>query len=130
MTIDEFLSNQAPDRVEVLTALHDTIMKTNKKLAANVSKMMGKDMIIYTAGKHFIYALGSGKNHMSLHAMPIYADKAIHEKYAKLMPKANFQKGCINFKDAEEMPPAVVRQFFSDCAKVDMAALMEKFKKK
>ena len=129
MTIDEYISKQAPDRAEAFTMLHKLIME-NKKVTAKVSKMMGKDMIIYKTNNYFIYALGSGKSHMSLHAMPIYASKAIHEKYTKLLPDASLQKGCINFKSAVEMPPAIIRQFLGECAQIDMAALMEKFKKK
>ncbi len=130
MTVAEYLSNQAPDRAEALTAIHDMVMETNKKLAADVSKMMGADMIIYTLKKQFVYALGSGKKHMSLHVLPMYMVKTIHEKYEKLFPKAKFQKGCINFSHANEMPPAVVHQLLTECAQVDMQSIMENRKKK
>lgn len=130
MTVPEYLAKQAPEGEKLLTELHNIILETNKKLSANVSKMMGADMIIYTLNNQFIYALGAGKNYMSLHVLPMYMVKTIHEKYAKLLPKAKFQKGCINFKNADEMPAATVKQLLTECAQVDMAALMEKFKKK
>lgn len=130
MTVAEYLSNQASGRAEALKELHKIIEKTNKKVTASVSKMMGVDMIIYTVNNQFVYALGSGKNHISLHVLPMYMVKSIHEKYEKLFPKAKFQKGCINFKSADEMPAAIATQLLTECAQVDMVALMEKYKKK
>ena len=92
--------------------------------------MMGKQMIIYKEGQLFTYALASVKSHMSLHLMPIYGYPGLHARYVSLLNKAKFQKGCINFKQAEEMPLNIVEDLLADCAKIDMARLMAKYKKK
>ena len=79
--------------------------------------MMGKEMVFYEIDGAFIYALSSVKSHMSIHNMVLYGHKPVHEKYAKLLGKAKFQKGCINFNTAEQMPLDIVKDFMADCAK-------------
>ena len=97
---------------------------------AEIGKMMGTEMILYKYKGIFKYGLSITKNHFSLHLMPIYGSPALHAKYAKRLSKAKFQKGCINFKNAEAMPLDIVRELLDDCAGIDLIALMEQFKKK
>jgi hypothetical protein len=130
MTPSQFIDALESPRKEAISSIHKIILKTNKGLIAEVADMMGKQMLIYKNRGFFTYALSSVKSHMSLHLMPIYGSPALHEKYAKLLQQAKFQKGCINFKKAEEMPLKMVEQLMIECSKVDMEVLMEKFKKK
>jgi hypothetical protein len=130
MTVDEFIRNQEPERQQLLSAIHNLILKTNKKIEASVGKMMKTEMILYKLNNRFEYGLASQKNYMSLHAMPIYVEKSIHTKYSGLLSKAKFQKGCINFKNDEEMPLDIVEQLLADCAKIDWEEVMKKHRKK
>jgi len=130
MTPTEYIAEQAPERQALLKSIHKLILKTGKNLTAEVAPMMGAEMIQYKINNYFAYALASGKAHMTLHAMPMYMNKPIHEKYSKLLKKSQLQKGCINFKNADEMPLDTIEQFLTDCAKVDIVAVMEKYKKK
>ncbi|MGP8217762.1 MAG: hypothetical protein ACLQQ4_19510 [Bacteroidia bacterium] len=111
------MNKQEPERKKLLSAIHNTIIETNKNVKPKIGGMMGKEMIIYESDGAFTYALSSVKTHMSLHNMIIYGNKDIHSKYSKLFHKAKFQKGCINFKNAEQMPLDIVREFMADCAK-------------
>ena len=111
----------------ILSAIHEIIMKEDKKVKAEVGTMMGKEMILYKMSRFFKYGLFSVKGHMSLHLMPIYGSSELHHKYEHLLNHAKFQKGCINFKKAEEMPLNIVHDLLRDCAKVDLVALMQKF---
>jgi hypothetical protein len=129
-TIPTYIQEQDPSRRALLLAIHEIIVKADKKIVPLVTGMMGKEMILYNCGGTMKYALSSVKSHMSLHLMPIYGSSPLHEKYQKLLPQAKFQKGCINFKKAEELPLPVVKSLFADCAKVDMLALMQQWKTK
>lgn len=86
-------------------------------------------MIIYKGKGVMKYGLAGVKNYMSLHVMPIYASSTLYTKYKTLLSKASFQKGCINFDNAEQMPVAIVRQLMADCAKVDLLKMKEDFLK-
>jgi hypothetical protein len=88
--------------------------------------MMGKEMIIYNGPGFFKYGLSSVKNYMSLHVLPIYGSTTLYEKYKRLLKEANFQKGCINFKNKGEMPLSIVKDLIADCSKIDLRALREK----
>lgn len=117
MTTAEFLNKLEPERKKLLGQIDKIIKQTNPKVASKVGKMMGQDMILYEIEGAFGYALASAKGHMTLHSIIMYCNAPIHAKYSKLLNKAKFQKGCINFKDAEQMPLDVVKEFMADCAK-------------
>lgn len=125
----EYITKQDPERQKLLQDIHDIISKTDKSISAMVQPMMGKEMIVYNAPGMFKYGLSSVKGYMSLHVMPIYASPVLYNKYKNLLKKAKFQKGCINFKNEEEMPLDIVQQLITDCAKIDLAKVKEQYMK-
>ncbi len=129
MTIDLYISGQPADRQELLKALHQVIVQNDKTVTASVGPMMSKEMILYHAPGTFKYGLASVKNYMSLHVLPIYGSAPLYEKYKKLLPRAAFQKGCINFTSADEMPLDIVKALISDCAPIDLRKIREDYLK-
>ncbi len=129
MTISEYISAQPEDRQELLSQLHGIIIKKDKTVTPVISPMMGKEMIIYNAPGTFKYGLASVKKYMSLHVLPMYGSPVIYEKYKALLKDASFQKGCINFKNKDEMPLKIVQDLISDCSKIDLRALREEYLK-
>lgn len=127
MTIPAFISSQLPERRELLHNIHSIIMQEDKTVRATIKPMMGKEMIIYDAPGTFKYGLSSVKNYISLHLMPIYCVKTLHAKYKKLLKEADFQKGCINFTSAEEVPLEILRSLISECSKIDLLAIRENY---
>ena len=123
----DFIKNQPIERIEILTAIHEIIMEHDKTVAPNVEKMMGKEMIIYKCGGVMKYGLSSVKKHISLHVMPIYCLPELHHKYANLLDKASFQKGCINFQDSSEMPLEIVKQMFIEFSAFDFIKFREQY---
>ena len=126
MTISEYISHQPAERQKLLSEIHDIIIANDKTVTPVVEPMMRQEMIVYKAGI-FKYGLASPKNYMSLHVLPIYGSPVLHEKYKKLLSKANFQKGCINFKNEEEMPLKIVEQLIADCSKIDLKKMKEEY---
>lgn len=125
MTIPAFISAQPEERQELLSQLHEIIMQKDKTVTAAVAPMMGKEMIIYNAPGSFKYGLSSVKKYMSLHVLPMYCSAPIYEKYKGLLKKANFQKGCINFNNKDEMPLKIVKELIAECSKIDLRAIRE-----
>jgi hypothetical protein len=128
LSIESFISEQKAERRKLLEDIHKVIIRNDKTVKARIGSMMGKEMIIYECGI-FKYGLASTKNYMSLHVMPIYGSPELHRKYKELLPAANFQKGCINFKDEEDLPIIIVNQLITDCATIDLLLLREKYTK-
>jgi hypothetical protein len=129
MLTSEYLSMQEPQRSKLLEAIHEIIIESDKTVVVKVNLMSKIHMIQYFAAGIFKYGLANTRNYMSLHLMPIYGVEKLHTKYRELLPRAKFQKGCINFKSADEMPLDIVRQLLEDCAKIDLMTIMADLKK-
>ncbi|HEY4325372.1 MAG TPA: hypothetical protein VGN20_15340 [Mucilaginibacter sp.] len=130
MTANEYISAQPAERQQMMRALHDAITAADPTVTPIVEPMMGKEMIIYKERGYMKYALSGVKNYMSLHCMPIYCNPALHSRYVGLLPAAKFQKGCVNFNGADELPIAIAANLISDCSKVSIADFLENRKKK
>jgi hypothetical protein len=130
MTIPEFLAALPADRRQLMTTLHETIIANDPNVTFSIKPMMGKEMMMYEEGKYMKYALASVKSHMSLHCLPMYMHADLHAKYSALLPAAKFQKGCINFTGAAEVPVAIVAALIADCAPINVPAMLANRKKK
>jgi hypothetical protein len=125
--IKEYILKQSADRQSILTDIHSMIMEEDKTVVATIEPMMGKEMMMYKAKGMMKYALSSVKNYMSLHCLPMYGSPVLFNKFETLLPDASFQKGCINFTTADQMPLDKIRQLFTDCSKIDLAKMREEY---
>ena len=123
MTGKEYLNALAPDRKALISSLRDLIFKHDRNVKESVERMMGTEMLVYkTPEGIFKYALSSVKTHMSFHSMVLYCSSerfggtGLREKYQALLPKVKFQKGCINFKNAGQMPLDIIEEFIRESA--------------
>lgn len=129
MTIEQFIAQQETERQNLLSKIHLAIVTADKTVTAEIGKMMGSDMIIYNAPGTFKYGLSSVKKHISLHLLPIYSNPTLHSKYKALLPKASFQKGCINFTSEAEVPMNILKSLLKECAKIDLIKVREEYLK-
>ncbi len=123
--VKNYIASQPADRQGILSDIHSIILKEDPSVTAGIEPMMGKEMILYKCKGMMKYGLAGVKNYMSLHVLPIYGSKILFDRYQSLLNKATFQKGCINFVTADQMPLDSVRQLMSDCAKVDLKKIRE-----
>jgi hypothetical protein len=129
MEVEAYIRRQTTDRQTILSNIHTTIIQNDKSVNAEVGSMMGIEMIIYKGKGVMKYGLASVKHYISLHIMPIYGSKTLHSKYRTLLPLANFQKGCINFNNENEMPIKIVQELIIDCSSFDLAKMREEYLK-
>ncbi len=127
LTVSQYLASQLVERQSILNNIHSIIVENDKTVEPVVELMMGKEMIIYKARGFMKYALAGVKNYMSLHVLPMYGSASVYEKYKALLPKAAFQKGCINFKEEEEMPADILKQLIAECAPIDLLKIREEY---
>ncbi|WP_121808462.1 hypothetical protein [Mucilaginibacter kameinonensis] len=130
MTPSEYILEQFDERQAFLTDIHNTVIANDHTVSAMIESMMGKQMILYKERGIMKYGLAAVKNYMSLHCMPIYMNPALHAKYAKLLPVAKFQKGCINFTNASEVPIDIISTLITDCYGISIADMLENRKRK
>lgn len=127
MQPEDYILNQPIDRQSILSAIHNIIIENDKTIKPVVEPMMGIAMIIYKDRGMMKYGLASVKKYMSLHLLPIYGSKTLHEKYEALLAKASFQKGCINFINEDEMPATIVKKLIKDCSPIDLVKIREDY---
>ena len=128
-TVDAYLQSLPPDRREALNGVRDVILKN---LDHKYEEGMQYGMIgyyvphsVYPKGYHCdpkqplpFAALGSQKNYMSLHLMPVYFGSAddragkhaewFREAWGRTGKKLDMGKACIRFKKLEDLPLDVI----------------------
>jgi hypothetical protein len=125
MTPKQYLDTLPEDRREVISKLRSIILKSDPLVKEVVAGMMGREMLMYMQGDFMKYALSSVKSHMSFHSMVMYGSSirfgggGLREKFEKLLPKAKFQKGCINFKNVAQLPLDIAEKFVKEMAKAE-----------
>jgi hypothetical protein len=130
MTIAEFIQTVPQERQSTFTKFHEIILANDPSVTAVVKPMMGKEMILFEERCYMKYGLASTKAYMSLHCLPMYMNPPLYAKFVALLPTAAFQKGCINFKDENELPPATLAEVIRACSAISIADQLEKRKKK
>lgn len=122
---NSYIMQQPADRQGIMKAIHTIILEEDKTVVPVVEQMMRAEMIVYKDRGSMKYALAGGKGYMSLHVLPIYMSGKLSPKYQALLPDAKFQKGCINFTRAEQVPLDIIRQLMADCSKIDLVKMRE-----
>jgi hypothetical protein len=123
--IKQYITAQPNEWQTLLTNIHAIIVKEDPTITPIMEPMMGKEMILYKAKGMMKYGLAATKKYMSLHCLPIYMNSVLSDKYKRLLVKANFQKGCINFSTADEMPAPIVKNLIADCSAIDLLKIRE-----
>jgi hypothetical protein len=129
-TVEQYLAELPEDRRAAIAAVRKVI---RENLDKDYEEGMQYGMIgyyvphrVYPKGYHCdpkqplpLAALGSQKNHMSLHLMSVYCGcveedaasqhaKWFREEWAKTGKKMDMGKACIRFKKVEDLPLAVI----------------------
>jgi len=129
MSPDQYIQQQPFEWQAVLKNIHAIILDKDKTVVPVVEPMMRNEMIVYKEKGMMKYGLAGVKKYMSLHLLPMYMNVEIHATYKGLLNKASFQKGCINFSSADEMPAVVVQQLIHDCSKIDLQKVRDNYAK-
>ena len=141
-TVEEYLKSLPTDRRAAINTVRQTILS---HLPEGYVECIQYGMIgyvvphsLYPAGYHCdprqplpYAALGSKKNHMSLHAMTVYGDPAMEQwfrkAYAATGKKLDRGKACIRFKKVEDLPLDVIGQLIARVPAKAYIARVEKF---
>ena len=124
-TVEEYLAALPDDRRATINAIRKVILEN---LPAGYEEQMSYGMIgyvvphsLYPAGYHCdpkqplsLANLGSQKNHVSLHLMTVYGDRAteawFRSAWAASGKKLDMGKACVRFKNVNDVPLEVIGQ--------------------
>src|SRR5258708_35910743 len=127
-TVKEYLRSLPEDRREAISAVRDVILAN---LPKGYAEVMQYGMIGYVV-PHDLYpagysckpseplslaALGSQKNHMSIHLCSVYGQKDTEIWFRKAFlatgKKLDMGKACVRFKKLDQLPLEVIGQVFA-----------------
>lgn len=126
-TVKEYLANLPADRREALESLRKVILANlDKDFEEGIQYGMIGYYVphrVFPAGYHCdpkqplpFAALGTQKNHMSLHLMFVYGheeqEKLFRDAWAKTGKKLDMGKACVRFKKLSDVPLEVVGEAF------------------
>ena len=118
--VSQYIFRQPLNWQCVLSDIHELILLEDTSVFPCVELMMGKEMIVYKCNGMMKYALVGLKNFMSLHVLVMYGSPVLFAKYNLLLSHLKFQKSCIHFNSAEQMPLDIVKNLISDCAGINL----------
>ena len=127
-----FDSFEAKER-SILSKFHEAVMRNDPMVKCVIARVMSiEQALIYQEQGVFKYALAKTKGYFTLHNMIMYAYpeiKKVLDDHVKKTGGLKFQKGCINFKSADDFPLEVFGAFIKKSAQMDFSKIIARYKK-
>ena len=98
-------------------AFKRTITENDPSVSITQGLMTAEKGWLFHRKDEFMYAVTASKTRVTLHAMPMYCNEAIHRVYKKLIVNGDFGKGCIRFKPHDTVDIRLIARLIADCAK-------------
>ncbi len=138
MTVDDYIDSLPEDRRIAIRAVREAV---NARLPAGYEEGIVYDMIswfvpftrlaeTYNGQPLCVASLGSQKNYMVLHLMPVYGDAKLRQWFEKAYKasgkKLDMGKACVRFKTLDDLPLTVIGEAI---AKVPVDAYVATYEK-
>jgi len=131
MTVTEYLATLSEAEQHILQQFREIILENDKAVSETFGKFMSNDNAFsYNEQNVFKYGLTVAKNHISFHSLILYMHPELMDELKKALPHAKFQKGCVNFKKADDFPPAVLTAHIQVSANIDFSPVIQRYQKK
>ena len=101
----------------LIEAFKRTITENDPSVSITQGLMTAEKGWLFHRKGEFMYAVTASKTRVTLHAMPMYCNEAIHRVYKKLIVNGDFGKGCIRFKPHDTVDISLIARLIADCAK-------------
>ena len=122
MTPDDYFAALPADRQTAARVLWETVRAA---IPAGYTEHSGPKYLEFRAGTEMCIGLANQKNYLSLHLVPMYLQPNLQERLAAAAPKLKMGKGCVNFKQVEELPLAKLAEVIAATSLADYVAMMQ-----
>lgn len=131
MEIDQYIAKLSATEQEVIHQFRKAIVENDQAISEDFGKFMSNpNAFSFNEQGVFKYGLTVAKNYISFHSLVIYTNPELMEELKLKIPKAKFQKGCINFKTLDEFPVAVLAEHIQISSKIDFSPVINRYLKK
>ena len=127
LTFEDFLAVLPAERQHAARAAWQLVRQA---IPAGYTEHVGPKYLEFRAGKDMAIGLANQKNYLSLHLVPMYLMPELQEQLAAAAPKLKIGKGCVNFKQMDELPRAALAAVISATPLTDYVAKMQAVRKK
>ena len=131
MEIEQYISTLSQTEQQAISQFRKVILENDKVVSESFGKFMSNpNAINYNEQGVFKYGLTVAKNYISFHSLVMYSNPQLMDELKLKLPKAKFQKGCINFKSLDEFPESVLIDHMQISSKIDFSPVINRYLKK
>jgi len=131
MEIEQYISTLSQTEQQAISQFRKVILENDKVVSESFGKFMSNpNAISYNEQGVFKYGLTVAKNYISFHSLVMYSNPQLMDELKLKLPKAKFQKGCINFKSLDEFPESVLIDHMQISSKIDFSPVINRYLKK
>lgn len=131
MEIDQYINTLSDSEQQVIRLFRKAIMENDSTVSESFGKFMSNpNAISFNEKGVFKYGLTVAKNYISFHSLVMYANPELMVALKLKLPRAKFQKGCINFKTLDEFPTSVLTEHIQNSSKIDFSPMINRYLKK
>lgn len=131
MEIEQYISTLSEGAQKAIQRFRKVISENDKAVSESFGKFMSNpNAITYNEQDVFKYGLTVAKNYISFHSLVMYSNPELMDELKSKLPKAKFQKGCINFKSLDEFPESVLTAHMQRSSQIDFSPVINRYLKK
>jgi Domain of unknown function (DU1801). len=131
MEIEQYISTLSQTEQQAISQFRKVILENDKVVSESFGKFMSNpNAISYNEQGVFKYGLTVAKNYISFHSLVMYSKPQLMDELKSKLPKAKFQKGCINFKSLDEFPESILVDHMQISSKIDFSPVINRYLKK
>ena len=131
MEIEQYISTLSESEQQSINQFRKIISENDKAVSESFGKFMSNpNAISYNEQGVFKYGLTVAKNYISFHSLVMYSNPELMDELKSKLPKAKFQKGCINFKSLDEFPESVLTAHMQRSSQIDFSPVINRYLKK
>jgi hypothetical protein len=131
MEIEQYISTLSQTEQQAISQFRKVILENDKVVSESFGKFMSNpNAISYNEQGVFKYGLTIAKNYISFHSLVMYSNPELMDDLKSKLPKAKFQKGCINFKSLDEFPESILVGHMQISSKIDFSPVINRYLKK
>lgn len=127
--MNTFLSELSKEEKVGISKMRELILAIDSNVKEKVGDIMSnKNCFRYEEDGVFKYGLAKTKNHFSFHSMIMYANSDVRNFIKENSNSLKIQKGCINFKNVDDFPVELFKEFISISASADFSSVINHYK--
>jgi hypothetical protein len=131
MEIEYYINTLSETEQQAIRQFRKIILENDNAVSESFGKFMSNPHAIsYNEQGIFKYGLTVAKNYISFHSLVMYSNPELMSELKSKLPKAKFQKGCINFKSLDEFPESILTTHILRSSKIDFSPMINRYLKK